>query len=58
MSGKLRNQMGNLRYFAKSRKITDPDTHEGLYAAAQWIGEILEELTALEGESPNTIRMP
>lgn len=58
VSGKLRNQMGNLRYFAKSRRSTDPAAHAGLYQAVERIGTLLEELAALKGDSPDTLRLP
>jgi CRISPR-associated protein Cas1 len=56
--GKLRNQVANLKYFAKSRKESAPDKYETLRANASTIESIIESIDAMPETTLETLRMP
>ncbi len=55
-SGKLQNQANLLRYVAKYRKETDPETHAALTAAASEVVDSLHALRNLNGLNIDAIR--
>lgn len=56
ITGKLRNQASNLRYFAKSRKTSAPEVHAQLHAHADAIDARLPEPDPGDGARLDTAR--
>lgn len=56
LKGKLKNQAATLRYFAKSRHDSSPDTHKLLHDLAETIDHIARQMVDTVDQSPAPVR--
>ncbi|MGQ9558415.1 MAG: CRISPR-associated endonuclease Cas1 [Desulfurispora sp.] len=56
ITGKLKNQVNTLRYFAKYRKAADGELYDGIQSLLARMEPLVEELAAIDGQCIEDVR--